>query len=188
MKSAEPVTSKDYNMFDRARTALLHGTPEQRFNMAAIITDHLAQLRSSSETSERPMTLGRLVLETARGNVKERTVSGKELAEIRANMARYFKGPLEFREPLDESGAPYIYDANGNAVAMLMWPGHLVEETAAAEQATYALGRVMAAAIEPNELKASAFQVCLKAAPAQCIRPAGHDGECDSLNGSDQLK
>lgn len=50
MKSAEPVTSKDYNMFDRARTALLHGTPEQRFNMAAIITDHLAQLRSSSET------------------------------------------------------------------------------------------------------------------------------------------
>lgn len=106
-------------------------------------------------SNERPMTLGRLMLETARGTVKERTVTGKELAEIRANMTRYFKGPLHFREPVDESGAPYIYDANGNAVAMLMWPGHPVEETAAAEQATYAMGRAMAAVIDGGEASAA---------------------------------
>lgn len=111
--------------------------------------------RKPFETNERPMTLGRLLLDTARGTVKERTVTGKELAEIRANMARYFKGPLHFREPLDESGAPYIYDANGNAVAMLIWPGHPVEETAAAEQATYALGHAMAAVVDGDAVKAN---------------------------------
>ncbi len=96
------------------------------------------------------MTLGRLVLETARGTVKERTVSGRELAEIRANMERYFRGPLQFREPQTDSEVPVIYDATGNQVAMLYWPGHPVEETAAAEQATYALGHAMAAAIGPH--------------------------------------
>jgi hypothetical protein len=115
--------------------------------------------KATPETCERPMTLGRLLLETARGSVKERTVTGKELAEIRANMARYFKGPLRFREPQTDSDGPLIDDADGNPVAMLYWPCHPVEETTAAEQATYELGRAMAAALEPTSEKAGASQV-----------------------------
>lgn len=105
----------------------------------------------SEKASEPPMTLGRLVLQTARGTVKERTVTGKELAEVRANMERYFKGPLQFREPRTDSEGPVIYDAAGNQVAMLFWPTHPAEETGAAEQATYALGRAMAAAASESE-------------------------------------
>jgi len=43
--------TKTVDILDQARTALLHGTPEQRFNMAAILTDHLAQLRSDEPES-----------------------------------------------------------------------------------------------------------------------------------------
>lgn len=57
---------------------------------------------------------------------------------------RYFKPPLRFVEPIDDQSAATIVDANGNAVAMLYWPGHPVDETHQAEQATYELGRRMA--------------------------------------------
>lgn len=97
------------------------------------------------------LTLGKLVLDTARSDVKERVLTPTERAEVLSNIARYFKGPFKFREPLDDSGAPYIYDANGSIVAMLMWPGHPADETAAAEQATYALGRLMASIPVPDE-------------------------------------
>lgn len=131
------------------------GMPTTGLESAAREIEWAARRDRPPGSNEHPMTLGRLLLETARGSVKERIVTGKELAEIRANMARYFKGPLHFREPLDESGAPYIYDANGNAVAMLIWPGHPVEETAAAEQATYALGHAMAAVVDGDAVKAN---------------------------------
>jgi hypothetical protein len=100
---------------------------------------------------DKKLTLGKLVLDTARGDVKERILTPTERDEVLASIAKYFKGPLQFREPLDDSGAPYIYDAEGHIVAMLMWPGHPVEETAAAEQATYALGRLMASIPVPDE-------------------------------------
>ena len=95
--------------------------------------------------------LGKLILETARGNVKERVLSLEERAKVLAGIRRYFDGPFEFREPRDDNGAPYIYDSKGNAVAMLMWPAHPVEETGDAEQATYALGRLMAAACSEDQ-------------------------------------
>lgn len=63
--------------------------------------------------------------------------------------SKYFRG-LRFVEPTSDSdvNGPHIVDANGAIVAKLFWPGHPVEETAAAEQATYTLGRAMAAALE----------------------------------------
>jgi hypothetical protein len=48
-------TSKTETILDQARTALLHGTPEQRFNMAHILTDHLEQLRSVETTEQSVM-------------------------------------------------------------------------------------------------------------------------------------
>jgi len=32
-----------------------------------------------------------------------------------------------------------------------------------------------------------AFEVCLKAAPQQCIRPGGHDGDCDVVAQSEDV-
>ena len=58
---------------------------------------------------------------------------------------KYFKPPFELREPKTENGAANIHDADGNFVAMMYWPTHPVEETEAAEQETYALGRARAA-------------------------------------------
>jgi hypothetical protein len=57
---------------------------------------------------------------------------------------KYYKPPFEFREPKDEAGGPCIYDRDGHQIAMLFWPTHPVEETEAAEQETYRLGRMMA--------------------------------------------
>jgi hypothetical protein len=64
-------------------------------------------------------------------------------------IARYFAPPLKLHEP-DGNDAAFIRDAKGNTVAMLMWPTHPVEETEQAEQATYALGRLMASALTPD--------------------------------------
>jgi hypothetical protein len=47
-------SSNTRSLLDQARTALLHGTPEQRFNMAVIISDHLSRQRSSHETKAPP--------------------------------------------------------------------------------------------------------------------------------------
>lgn len=44
-------SSKTVDILEQARRALLHGTPEQRFNMAAILTDYLATMRQV-ETGE----------------------------------------------------------------------------------------------------------------------------------------
>lgn len=49
--------TKTIDILDQARTALLHGEPHQRFNMAAIITDHLAQLRAADEPVERQLCI-----------------------------------------------------------------------------------------------------------------------------------
>lgn len=60
----------------------------------------------------------------------------------------YFPTPFRFVEPesdSDHNGA-HIVDARGSIVAKLFWPGHPPEETEAAEQETYALGRAMAVA------------------------------------------
>lgn len=62
---------------------------------------------------------------------------------------KYFKPPLEFREPKTDSDAPQIYDSNGQAVAYLLWPFHPGEETSQAEQETYRLGRLMASSLPP---------------------------------------
>lgn len=64
---------------------------------------------------------------------------------------KYFKQPFRFVEPETDSdvNGPHILDANGGIVAKLFWPGHPPEETAAAEQETYALGRAMVLA-EPE--------------------------------------
>jgi hypothetical protein len=61
-------------------------------------------------------------------------------------LVAFFKPPFELVEPEDD-GAAMIRDANGNNVAMMFWPGHTPEETEAAEQATYELGRLFASAI-----------------------------------------
>lgn len=70
------------------------------------------------------------------------------LARSTVAALKYFPTPLCFIEPesdSDREGAR-IVDAAGNLVARLFWPCHPPEETEAAEQETYALGRAMAAA------------------------------------------
>lgn len=59
---------------------------------------------------------------------------------------QYLKLPLRFVEPVTDSDWPRIVDAEGFPVANLFWPAHPADETEQAEQATYALGRAMAAA------------------------------------------
>src|SRR5450631_872280 len=61
---------------------------------------------------------------------------------------KYYKPPFEFREPKTDNEGPLIYDAEGHQMTMLFWPTHPVEETGAAEQETYRLGRAMAASWE----------------------------------------
>lgn len=106
-----------------------------------------------SDETIAPLTLGKLILDTARGDVKQRTLSPEETRQIWESIGRYFKGPLQFSEPKDDNEFARILDASGNLVAHLFWPGHPADETEAAEQATYALGRAMAAA--GSALKAS---------------------------------
>jgi hypothetical protein len=53
---------------------------------------------------------------------------------------RFFAPPFRLVEP-EDNGAAMIVDAAGSAVAMMMWPGHTPEDTEAAEQETYAVGR-----------------------------------------------
>jgi hypothetical protein len=96
--------------------------------------------------------IGKILLDIARNGSRELTSEEQRgiaddftLDVLRAR--GYFKEPLRFVEPRDDQAAAMIVDANGNAVAMLYWPGHPVEETEAAEQATYALGRCMAAVL-----------------------------------------
>lgn len=62
---------------------------------------------------------------------------------------KYFPTPFEFREPKTDSDTAMIVDAKGFAVAYLFWPTHPAEETEAAEQETYALGRAMADVASP---------------------------------------
>lgn len=121
-------------------------------------------MTGSNPTTKPKLTLGRLVLETARGDVKERTLSATEAEELRDHLdsmaahakeqvaLRYYVAPFRFIEPESDHDprGPHIVDANGNAVAMLYWSGHPIEETEAAEQETYRIGRAMAAAIDPN--------------------------------------
>jgi hypothetical protein len=57
-----------------------------------------------------------------------------------------------------------------------MWPGNECATVAREALGIWPTGPAVGAPLKAN---ASAFQVCLKAAPKQCIRPAGHDGECD---------
>lgn len=63
------------------------------------------------------------------------------------HIEQFFSPPFTLVEP-EGNGAAMIVDADGKSVAMMMWPGHPPEETEAAEQATYALGRVFAKAGE----------------------------------------
>jgi hypothetical protein len=56
---------------------------------------------------------------------------------------KYYKAPFEFREPKTDNEGPFIYDKDGNQIAMLFWPIHPVDETEQAEQETYRLGRAM---------------------------------------------
>lgn len=172
--------------------------------------------RRAHETSERPMTLGRLMLETARGNAKERVLTPKEAREIGKQLveigekakaavrAQFFPGPLNFIEPESDQDVlgPRIVDANGSLVASLYWPGHPAEQTEAAEQETYALGRAMATALDspsdPETNDVERLRSIMRACPAHpsCIeladRPAvkansphkckgcGAEGEPDS--------
>lgn len=66
------------------------------------------------------------------------------------DIERYFALPLSLHEP-EGNDAAYIRDAKGNAVAMLMWPAHPPEESDRAVEATYAVGRAMAAAVSFGE-------------------------------------
>jgi hypothetical protein len=128
--------------------ALNCATREQLIETIRQLHTQLEQLKQRTAheppAGQRPMTLGKLILDTARGNVKQRTLTSDEAAQMRESIARYFKGPFGFREPQNDSEAAVIVGADGTSVASLYWPCHPVEETAAAEQATYALGRVMA--------------------------------------------
>lgn len=57
---------------------------------------------------------------------------------------KFFTPPFAFIEPKDDNEAPRVVDSRGNWVLTLYWPGHAIEDTEAAEQATYELGRAMA--------------------------------------------
>lgn len=59
---------------------------------------------------------------------------------------KYYALPLVFHEA-PVNGAAYIRDANGQSVAMMMWPGHPPEEEDAAEAEVYAIGRAFTAAL-----------------------------------------
>lgn len=73
--------------------------------------------------------------------------------------ARFFRLPLTFVEPDDDSSWPKIVDADGVTVAQLFWPAHDgamdVEE---AELATYRLGEAFARAGNAYHAKARAAQ------------------------------
>lgn len=58
-------------------------------------------------------------------------------------IGRFYKLPLSFAEPEGE-GAAMIRDAEGQSVAMLMWPAHSAEDTEAAVAETYAIARAFA--------------------------------------------
>ena len=78
--------------------------------------------------------------------VQNRSMAGRRTRAV-SDPRQYFKPPLRFVEPADDQSAATIVDADGNAVAMLYWPGHPIDQTEAAEQATYELGRRMAAVL-----------------------------------------
>lgn len=64
-----------------------------------------------------------------------------------APLFRFVPGPLTFHEEHPHvNGGPAIVDAKGSVVAVLFWPCHAPEDTAAAEQELYAVGRLMTAA------------------------------------------
>lgn len=57
---------------------------------------------------------------------------------------RFYAPPFRF----EERGETYwVVDANGQSVAMMMWPGHPPEETDAAVDETEAVARAFAGAI-----------------------------------------
>lgn len=108
--------------------------------------------------------IGKILLETARGEVKERVLTREETAAVIAELERaadrakhrvahYYRLPLRFVEPASDSdhNGPHIVAADGSIVAKLFWPCHPANETEAAEQATYALGRAMAGATDPTD-------------------------------------
>ena len=74
------------------------------------------------------------------------TPPASDAAVPAGEVMRFYALPLTFHEPADDNGAAYVRDANGQTVAMLMWPGHSMADTDAAVAETYALGRAFAAA------------------------------------------
>jgi hypothetical protein len=107
--------------------------------------EKVAPYMRAPETKAKPLTLGKLILDTARGDVKQRTLSPEEAQQVWGSIRRYFKGPLQFIEPENDGDWPRIVDAEGFPVANLFWPCHPADENEAAEQATYSLGHAMAA-------------------------------------------
>ena len=62
-------------------------------------------------------------------------------------IGRFYKLPFSFVEPEGESAA-MIRDADGQSVAMLMWPCHPPEDTDAAVAETYAVARAFVASLD----------------------------------------
>ena len=72
------------------------------------------------------------------------------LLEAATPQLKYFYPPFKLVEPETETAAN-IVDSKGNLVAMMYWPTHPVEETLAAEQETYAIGRIFAATLPKDK-------------------------------------
>ena len=66
--------------------------------------------------------------------------------ELTREQLRFYAPPFSFAEPEGEQAA-MIRDANGQTVAMMMWPGHSAEDTDAAVAETYAVARTFAQAL-----------------------------------------
>lgn len=93
---------------------------------------------------------------------------------------KYHKLPLKFveRENFGQK-APWIEDADGRSVAMLMWPAHPPEEEDAAVEELYVIGRAMAEAIESDEAVMARAEDRLKMAYRRI--KARHEPSCESL-------
>ena len=62
-------------------------------------------------------------------------------------IGHFYKLPFSFVEPEGESAA-MIRDADGQSVAMMMWPSHPPEDTDAAVAETYAVARAFVASLD----------------------------------------
>lgn len=65
------------------------------------------------------------------------------------NSYPHYPQPWEFLEE-GCNGGPGVFDAKGSCFVALFWPIHPAEETAQAEQETYALGRAIASLANPT--------------------------------------